>query len=244
MAHVCRGTVGIPAVHAVHGTVFYFVSLPRRAQNRQHAGRLLPWRRGLRPAPLPGYQDPSRPAASCRLGHCLNGGGFNNSRRVWIPWKRPAALLPIPPPRQEPRGVAGGAHACRRPPAAVVTPADQDSCAQRLPPRPHQQKPACLPKHPSENSRTTLSPLPPPREEKFHVTLKTCTLSQTFVLAILPTFPHVTRGSLFCRSNRTEAVSELGVPVVGGGTRGTEGPPSAAPRVNRTREPDTRRGPG
>lgn len=184
------------------------------------------------------------PITSCRLGHCLNGGGFNNSRRVWIPRKRPAALLPIPPPRQEPRGVAGGAHACRRPSAAVVTPADQDSCAQRLPPRPHQQKPACLPKHPSENSRTTLSPLPPPREEKFHVTLKTCTLSQTFVLAILPAFPRVTRGSLFCRSNQTGAVSELGVPVVGGGTRGAEGPPSAAPRVNRTREPDTRRGPG
>lgn len=197
------------------------------------------------PGPITGH---------CRLGHCLNGGGFNNSWRVWIPWKRPApaavtrvqaaALLPAPPPRQEARGVAGGAHACRRPSAAVVTPADQDCCAQRLPPRPHQQKPACLPKHPSENSRTTLSPSPPPREEKFHVTLKTSTLSQTFVSAILPTFPRVTRGSLFCRSNRTEAVRELSVPVVGGGTRGAEGPPSAAPRVNRTREPDTRRGPG
>lgn len=53
-----------------------------------------------------------------------------------------AALLPAPPPRQEAPGVAGGAHACRRPLAAVVTPADQDCRAyqQRLPPKPYQQE--------------------------------------------------------------------------------------------------------
>lgn len=53
-----------------------------------------------------------------------------------------AALLPAPPPRQEARSVTGGAHACRRPLAAVVTPADQDCRAyqQRLPPKPYQQE--------------------------------------------------------------------------------------------------------